>query len=49
MAKKFTASSEQLKPDAVYNSKLVSKLVNCLMLAGKKSTANKVFYDAMKK
>jgi small subunit ribosomal protein S7 len=47
MAKKFTASKSQLKPDAVYNSKLVSKFVNCLMLDGKKSIAQKVFADAM--
>ncbi|MHC4075791.1 MAG: 30S ribosomal protein S7 [Planctomycetota bacterium] len=48
MAKRFTASKEQLKPDAVYNSKLASKFVNCLMLDGKKSTAQSVFYSAMK-
>ena len=47
MAKKFTASSEQLIPDAKFNSKLVSKFVNCRMLDGKKSIAHKVFYDAM--
>jgi len=47
MAKKFTASSQQLKPDPKYNSKLVSKFVNCLMWGGKKSTAQQVFYDAM--
>jgi small subunit ribosomal protein S7 len=47
MAKKFTASSQQLKPDAKYNNKLVSKFVNCLMWDGKKSTAQRVFYDAM--
>jgi len=47
MAKKFTASVSQLKPDPVYKSKLVSKFINCLMLDGKKSTAQKVFYDAM--
>ena len=47
MAKKWTASSSQLKPDAVYNSKLVSKFVNCLMWEGRKNTAQKVFYDAM--
>jgi small subunit ribosomal protein S7 len=40
MAKKFTASSQQLKPDAKFNSKLVSKFVNCLMLDGKKSVAS---------
>ena len=47
MAKKFTASTQQLKPDAKYKSKLVSKFVNCLMLDGKKSIAYNVFYDAM--
>ncbi len=47
MAKKFTASSSQLKPDPQYNSKLISKFVNCLMLDGKKSVAQRVFYDAM--
>ncbi|MCK5174699.1 MAG: 30S ribosomal protein S7, partial [Planctomycetes bacterium] len=47
MAKKFTASVSQLKPDPVFESKLVAKFINCLMLDGKKSIAQKVFYDAM--
>ena len=47
MAKKFTASSQQLKPDPTYNNKLVSKFINCLMWDGKKSVAQRVFYDAM--
>ena len=45
--KSFTASNSQLKPDSKYNNKIVSKFINCLMLDGKKSTAQKVFYDAM--
>jgi small subunit ribosomal protein S7 len=45
--KKWTASSEQLKPDSRYNNKLVSKFVNCLMTCGKKSVAHRVFYGAM--
>ena len=45
--KKFTASEDMLKPDPRYNSKLVSKFVNCLMWDGKKSVAVKIFYDAM--
>ena len=45
--KKFTASSQQLKPDSKYNSKLVSKFINCMMWDGKKSVAQRVFYDAM--
>ncbi len=45
--KKFTASEKMLKPDSRFNSKLVSKFINCLMWDGKKSVAQKVFYDAM--
>jgi small subunit ribosomal protein S7 len=45
--KKFTASETILKPDARFNSKLVSKFINSLMWDGKKTVAQKVFYDAM--
>ena len=45
--KKWTASAEQLAPDPRYKSKLVSKFVNCMMMDGKKSTALRIFYDAM--
>ena len=45
--KKWTASARQLRPDPRFNSKLVSKFVNCLMFDGKKSVATRVFYDAM--
>lgn len=46
--KKFTASYKFQKPDPVYNSKLVAKLINCLMWDGKKSVASKVVYGALK-
>jgi small subunit ribosomal protein S7 len=45
--KKFTASEDMLKPDPRFNSKLVSKFINCLMWQGKKTVAMKVFYTAM--
>ncbi|HZL37506.1 MAG TPA: 30S ribosomal protein S7 [Tepidisphaeraceae bacterium] len=45
--KKFTASDDMLKPDPRFNSKLVSKFINCLMWQGKKSVAQRIFYDAM--
>jgi len=45
--KKFTASEKMLKADSRFNSKLVSKFINCLMWDGKKSVAQKIFYDAM--
>ncbi len=47
MTKKITASKEQLKPDSRYKSRLAGKFINCLMLKGKKSVAQKIFYDAM--
>jgi len=33
-------------PDPVYNSKLVTKLINSIMLDGKKGVAQKIVYDA---
>ena len=45
--KRFTASTRQLKPDPKYHSKLVSKFINCMMLDGKKSVAQKMVYQAM--
>ena len=47
MAKHFTASNQQLKPDPRFGSILASKFVNCLMHDGKKSAAQGVFYSAM--
>jgi small subunit ribosomal protein S7 len=45
--KKFTASHTQRKPDPRFNSDLVQKFINCIMVQGKKSTTQRVFYDAM--
>ena len=44
---KITASREQLRPDPRYGSLMASKFVNCLMVDGKKSVAQAVFYKAM--
>lgn len=44
---KITASRTTLKPDPKFNSILASKFINCLMYDGKKTTAQKVFYDAL--
>ena len=37
----------ELVPDARYANVLVTRFINCLMLAGKKSTAERLFYGAM--
>jgi small subunit ribosomal protein S7 len=47
MAKSFTASKKQLKPDARYGSELASKFINCMMHDGKKGVAMLRFYEAM--
>jgi len=44
---KITASREQLIPDPRYGSLLASKFINCLMVDGKKSVAQNIFYKAM--
>ncbi|GAB4174512.1 MAG: 30S ribosomal protein S7 [Calditrichia bacterium] len=41
------APERKVLPDPKYKSVLVSKFVNNLMLDGKKSVAEKIFYDAM--
>ncbi len=35
------------RPDSIYESELVTRFINCLMLRGKKSVAERVFYGAM--
>jgi small subunit ribosomal protein S7 len=47
MVLSFTASEKQLRPDARFGSRLVSKFINCLMWDGKKTAATRVFYDAI--
>ncbi len=44
---RITASRKQLKPDPVHGSLLASKFINCLMLDGKKSIAQGLFYGAL--
>ena len=36
-----------MKPDPKFDSLLASKFINCLMWDGKKTVAQKVFYDAL--
>ena len=47
MPRKYDSPERFLKPDPKFNSRLVSKFINCLMLKGKKTTAQRIFYDAM--
>jgi small subunit ribosomal protein S7 len=47
MAKKYRSTERFLKPDPRHHDLLASKFVNCLMVKGKKSVAQGVFYRAM--
>ena len=49
MAGRITMSEEQLRPDPRYNDKVLAKFINCIMYDGKKSRAQRVMYDALKK
>ncbi len=47
MPRKYESTEKYLKADPKFNSKLVSKFINNLMWDGKKTTAQKIFYDAL--
>ena len=47
MARKFKSTERFLKPDPRFDSMEVTKFVHCLMQDGKKSTAQKILYDAL--
>ena len=49
MPRKGHIAKEDVAADPVYDSSLVSKFINSMMWDGKKSTAQGIFYDAMKK
>ena len=44
--RKKRAVKRDVLPDPIYNSKVVTKLINSIMLDGKKGTAQKILYDA---
>ena len=44
--RKRRAVKRDVLPDALYNSKLVTNLINQVMIDGKKGTAEKIVYDA---
>jgi len=44
---RITASRKQLTPDPKFNSLLASKFINSLMLDGKKTIAQAIFYNAL--
>jgi small subunit ribosomal protein S7 len=47
MPRRAEIQVRQLDPDPIYNSALVSQVINKIMLRGKKSTAEKIVYSAL--
>jgi small subunit ribosomal protein S7 len=47
MPRKGPAPKRQILPDPKFNSKVLARFINKLMLSGKKSTAEKVTYAAL--
>jgi small subunit ribosomal protein S7 len=47
MARRRSAQKREILPDPKYHDKLVTKFINNLMLDGKKSLAEKIFYNSM--
>ena len=46
MPRRGKISQREVLPDPLYNSKLVTKLINNMMYDGKKGVAQKIVYDA---
>lgn len=46
MSRRGQISKRDVLPDPLYNSKLVTKLINNIMLDGKKGVAQKIVYEA---
>src|SRR5678809_1813431 len=47
MSRRKKSVKRPILPDARYDSQTVSKFINAIMYEGKKSTAERIFYDAM--
>jgi small subunit ribosomal protein S7 len=45
--RRAAATQRPIEPDSIHRSKLVQQVINKVMLDGKKSTAEKIVYDAL--
>ncbi|PQP91016.1 30S ribosomal protein S7, partial [Paenibacillus sp. AR247] len=48
MPRKGPVSKRDVLPDPVYNSKLVTRLINRIMLDGKRGVAQSILYNSFK-
>ena len=49
MPRKGHIAKRDVLPDPIYNSKVVTRTINAIMLDGKKGTAQTIFYSALDK
>ena len=49
MPRKGTIAKRDVLPDPIYNSKLVTRLINKIMIDGKRGTAQGILYNAFNK
>ena len=49
MSRKRKAPIRKVYPDPKFNSEVISKFINSIMYDGKRSTAEKIVYDALDK
>lgn len=47
MPRRSRPARREVLPDARYNSRLISMFINKIMMRGKKSTAERIMYDAL--
>jgi small subunit ribosomal protein S7 len=47
MPRRGHVPKRKVLPDPIYQSPLVTKFINCMMLDGKRSTTEQIFYTAM--
>jgi small subunit ribosomal protein S7 len=47
MSRRKRITARKILPDPKYNDVLVSRFINCILKKGKKSVAERIFYDAI--
>ena len=47
MPRKGPAERRDIMPDPIYNNRMVTRFINRMMMDGKKSTAERIFYTAL--
>ncbi len=48
MPRRREIPKRDLLPDAIYNSEMVARFINCMMVDGKKNVSEGIFYQVMK-